>query len=236
MKISIILPVYNPAEGWADIVLTRSDELIVYYPEVEFEIIVVNDGSVSTTFTNGKNKLQTGPLKLIEYYPNRGKGEAIRTGVAASSGALVIYTDIDFPYTMSSVSSVIDILKNGEADVVIGIKDSSYYIHVPPIRRLISRFLRMLIRLFFKIPTDDTQCGLKGFNQKAKPVFLQTTIKRYLFDLEFVFLVSRSDDLRIRTQPVCLSEGVQFKKMDFGIIKNESWNFLKIFFRELNGK
>jgi glycosyltransferase involved in cell wall biosynthesis len=231
LKISLILPVYNPAPEWADIVLAKSDELKNFYPDIEFETIVVNDGSVSSNFTEGKKKLISTSINLIEYHPNQGKGEAIRTGVRASAGDLIIYTDIDFPYTMDSMCLVIDTLRGGKQDIVIGIKDDSYYAHVPAIRRLISRFLRMLIRFFFRIPTDDTQCGLKGFNQKAKPVFLRTTIKRYLFDLEFIFIASRTAGIAIKTQPVRLCDNIEFRKMDFGIIRNELWNFFKIFFK-----
>jgi len=225
--------VYNPVSGWASTVLEKTTELKEIFPNEEFEVIVVNDGSHSENFTGVKNQLDAGDIKLIEYLPNQGKGEAIRTGVKASSGDIVVYTDIDFPYTISSISSIIDILKAGGADVVIGVKDKSYYSHVPPMRRIISRFLRMLIRLFFRIPTDDTQCGLKGFNLAAKPIFLRTTIRRYLFDLEFVFLASRSDGIIVKIQPVQLCEGIQFRKMNLGIIKNELWNFFKIFFRAL---
>ena len=233
MKISLILPVYNPPDGWADIVLARTNEIKGLYPDVIFEAIVVNDGSNSSSFIDHKAKLQSAGITLIEYSPNQGKGEAIRTGVRTSSGDMVVYTDIDFPYTTGSIASVIDILKDEGADVVIGVKDKSYYSHVPLIRKIISRFLRMLIRLFFRIPTDDTQCGLKGFNQKAKPIFLRTTIKRYLFDLEFVFLASRSEGITVKTQSIQLCEGIQFRQMNLGVIKNELWNFFKIFFRAL---
>ena len=75
-------------------------------------------------------------------------------------------------------------------NVVIGVKDQSYYDHVPPLRRSISRVFRFFVRSLLRIPTDDTQCGLKGFDQVGKAVFLKTTIDRYLFDLEFVFLAS----------------------------------------------
>jgi glycosyltransferase involved in cell wall biosynthesis len=236
LKLSLILPVYNPAPGWADIVLAKTGELASLYPYIDLEAIVVNDGSATPDFTDGKNKIQKSAVRLVEYTPNKGKGEAIRTGVRASTGEIVIYTDIDFPYTIESISGIIRILVSRKADVVVGIKDSSYYAHVPPVRRLVSRFLRMLIRLFIRIPTDDTQCGLKGFSQKAKPLFLQTTIKRYLFDLEFVFLASRADNINIKVLPVRLCEGVEFRKMNFGIIKNESGNFLKIFLKSIISK
>ena len=231
MKISLILPVYNPSAGWADIVLAKCAELIALYPDMDFEVIIVNDGSTNSDSIKEKTKLQNSVIRLIEYTPNKGKGEALRTGVRVSTGDLVIYTDIDFPYTIESISKLIGILSNKEADVVVGIKDASYYAYVPPLRKFISRLFRSFIRLLFRIPTDDTQCGLKGFDQKGKDIFVKTTIDRYLFDLEFVFLASRDKSIIIKTQEIKLREDVQFRKMNFGIIKNESWNFMKILIR-----
>jgi hypothetical protein len=143
----------------------------------------------------------------------------------------VIYTDIDFPYTIESVAEIVEILLAKRASVVIGIKDASYYEHVPLVRRFISRLFRAFIRLSFRMPTDDTQCGLKGFDQRGKEIFLKTTIDRYLFDLEFVFLASRDKNIRIATREIKLREDVQFRKMNFGIIRNEACNFLKILIR-----
>ena len=231
MTISLILPVYNPAQGWADIVLTKIGELISLYPDIEFEIIVVNDGSVNNYFSDGKKQLQSSSIKLIEYTPNKGKGEALRTGVRAASGDLIVYTDVDFPYTIESVSNVIDALEENKANVVIGVKDQSYYDHVPVIRRLISKLFRFFVRLLLQIPTDDTQCGLKGFDQSGKAIFLNTTIDRYLFDLEFIFLASHDRYINIKIQEIKLRPDVQFRKMNWDILGNEAWNFIKILLR-----
>ena len=228
MKISLILPVYNPAEGWADVVVSKTDELIRQYPDLTFEVIVVNDGSSPDLFREGSHSFNKSYINVLGYKPNRGKGHALRNGVSASTGDIVVYTDIDFPYTIESVSGIIDILKAGQADIVIGIKDRSYYDQVPPLRRFISKVFRFFVRLFLRIPTDDTQCGLKGFNKKGKEIFLKTTIDRYLFDLEFVFLGSRDQSVKIKIQEIKLRGDVQFRKMNFGIIRTEVWNFLKI--------
>jgi glycosyltransferase involved in cell wall biosynthesis len=231
ITISLILPVYNPSDGWAEHVIASMKQLIALYPSIVFDTMIVNDGSVSEAFANGQKKLHSQNIKLIEYIPNKGKGEALRTGVRASSGDFFIYTDIDFPYTIESVCRIIEALKDEKQNVVIGIKDQSYYDHVPAVRRFISRLFRFFVRLLLQIPTDDTQCGLKGFDQKGKAIFLSTTIDRYLFDLEFVFLASREKDIRIKTQEIKLRPDVQFRKMNFGIIQNEAWNFLKILMR-----
>jgi glycosyltransferase involved in cell wall biosynthesis len=212
-------------------VLAKSKELNALYPDIDFETIVVNDGSINRNYTNGESRIRSASIKLVEYTLNKGKGEALRVGVRASSGNLIIYTDIDFPYTIDSMSGIIRALRDGKQNVVIGVKDRSYYDHVPPLRRFISKVFRFFVRLLLQIPTDDTQCGLKGFDQKGKAVFLSTTIDRYLFDLEFIFLASRDSSISIKTQEIMLREDVQFRKMNFGIIRNEALNFLKILIR-----
>jgi glycosyltransferase involved in cell wall biosynthesis len=228
LKISIILPVYNPSAGWADVVLTETANLRLLLPDDELEFIVVNDGSTCDDYHTDKQKISASTLELIEYSPNRGKGEALRVGIHRSSGQLIIYTDIDFPYTIESIMNVINALKSGAKDVVIGIKDSSYYDHVPPFRRFVSKLLRAFVRTFFRIPTDDFMCGLKGFDQKAKPVFLQTAIDRYLFDLEFMFLLSRRPDISTTTLEIRLKDNIQFRKMNPKIIRTELRDLFRI--------
>jgi glycosyltransferase involved in cell wall biosynthesis len=228
LMISVVIPVYNPAEGWADIVLTESANVMKALPDEQFEFIMVNDGSTSAIYQQEKHKIISSTIQLIECDPNRGKGEALRVGVQASTGELVVYTDIDFPYTLGSIVNVIGILRSGAKDVVIGIKDSDYYEHVPPFRRFVSKLLRMFVRIFFRIPTDDFMCGLKGFNQKGKPIFLQTAIDRYLFDLEFMFLLSRHPEITTTTLEIRLKENIQFRKMNPQIIRTELRDLFRI--------
>ena len=123
-------------------------------------------------------------------------------------------------------------LKKNEHDVAIGVKDEAYYAHVPFLRRVISRFLRFLIRLFLSMPVTDTQCGLKGFNRSVAPLFLQTTIDRYLFDLEFVRNCFKSKKYRVKAIPVTLNENVQFRSMNYRILLSESVDFVRLLFRK----
>lgn len=226
--ISVILPVYNPSAGWADNAIAESIKLRDSMPDAHFEFIMVNDGSTSEIYQREKDKIAASHIRLIEYSPNCGKGEALRRGVAASSGELIIYTDIDFPYTQESIRQVIDILRSGHRDVVIGIKDKEYYAHVPAFRRFVSKLLRFFVRVFFRIPTDDFMCGLKGFNRKGKPIFLETAIDRYLFDLEFMFLLSRHPEITSTTEEIHLKDNIQFRKMNPQIIRTELRDLFRI--------
>jgi glycosyltransferase involved in cell wall biosynthesis len=171
-------------------------------------------------------------FKLVQYEENRGKGYAIRQGVIVATGNLIIYTDIDFPYTVESVVTIYTGLNKNEFDVGVGVKNEAYYAHVPLARKVISRFLRFFIGLFLSMPITDTQCGLKGFNQAVKPLFLKTTINRYLFDLEFIRNCFVGRQFRVKAIPVELNENVQFRKMNYHILLSESINFIRLLFRK----
>ena len=200
----------------------------------EPECILVNDGSTQTLSPDALQQLQQQLSHFVYtgYEQNQGKGAALRQGVAVARGKTVIYTDVDFPYTAESLIKVWQNLEAG-ADVVIGIKDAGYYKNVPRVRIRISKFLRKLNKFFLNIPVTDTQCGLKGFNAAGKSVFLDTTIERYLCDLEFIYKAYKvRPPLHIKVQEVQLNEDVQFRKMNYRFLLTEGWNFFKLLLRK----
>lgn len=231
-KLSIVLPCYNPSGDWQLTVL-EGFRGIQNQLGIPMELLLVNDGSTGgfDEATVQRFFAQQPAIKLVTYTVNRGKGHALRQGVQQATGELVIYTDVDFPYTQASFVEVYNQLLQGN-DIAMGVRNSDYYTHLPAARVRVSKTLRWFIRTMLHIPTDDTQCGLKGFNEKGKDVFLSTTIDRYLFDLEFVFLAARKK-LRIAKVPVTLREGVQLSKMNWQILSQEFGNFLKIFVRSI---
>ena len=226
--VSIVLPCYNPLDGWLktieNSVSNIADQNIVV------EVIIVNDGS-SKNFSEPEVTnffIHRPEVSVISYAENRGKGYALRQGVKQAKGEFIIYTDIDFPYTQASFLAIYNALNIDNSDVAIGIRSGEYYTHLPKMRVYISKLLRFMIRKFLRIPTDDTQCGLKGFNQKGKEIFLQTSIDRYLFDLEFVYLSARKK-VALKTVVVELREGIELSYMRWSVLLQEFGNFLKIF-------
>ena len=231
-RVDIILPVYNPLPDWEEIVLGRFCALEDHLREISFQLIIVNDGSVRMDETVSLKKLKTAipGLTWVNYSENKGKGYALRQGISVANGDLMVYTDIDWPYTEESVVQLIRLLQEG-SDVVIGVRDEGYYAHLPKTRRLISKSLRSFNGRLLRLRVNDTQAGLKGFRKEVKPVFLSTTINRYLFDLEFIYLLSNRKDLRVTALPIQLREGITFSKMNRKILFQEAWNFLKIWMR-----
>lgn len=236
--LDIILPCYNPLPGWDEKIISAFKEICKQLPSTQIRIILVNDGSVSGITDPDISKIKNAIhfINYLSYPENKGKGFALRRGVADSTAEIIIYTDVDFPYTTESIVKLWEILSVGNADIAAGVADKNYYEKVPAARKLISRCLYFLTKYVLRLKVSDTQRGLKGFNEKGKALFLCTNINRYLFDLEFIYLASRKKS-KIVLKPVVvqLKENITFSRMKPGILFQEGFNFLKLFFRSILG-
>lgn len=232
MNVDIVLPCYNPLPNWEQRVVKAFRAIDEDLTEVKLHLYIVNDGSTQHITTDSinyiKNNIPT--FQYITYDNNQGKGYALRQGVLATKNDICIYTDIDFPYQKASFLAIFDALKSG-IDVAIGVREARYYENVPKIRVWISKSLKWMIRNFLRLPVTDTQCGLKGFNKNGKQLFLQTTINRYLFDLEFIFLTSKRKEINLKPVIVELRPNIVFSNMNFKILAQEGRSFLKIFLK-----
>ena len=233
--LDIVLPCYNPLPGWEDRVIQNYHRLQSLLSDTQIRIILVNDGSSTGISADSYEKLvaDISEMEWVDVDENQGKGHALREGIAKSVQPYCIFTDIDFPYTDHSLLSIYESLKEDLNDVAIGIKSKGYYTKLPPFRVKVSRFLRWLARNFLRISITDTQCGLKGFNNRGREIFLKTSINRYLADLEFIYLVDRHSQLKMKPIEVQLREGVEFSSVNVKILLKEGVNFLKVWRRNL---
>jgi glycosyltransferase involved in cell wall biosynthesis len=228
--IDIVLPCYNPVPGWDHVVLERTEALRLAMPYCRFRITVVNDGSRSDRVLAGLKRLEQegNDIRQISYHPNMGKGFAIRTGVRQSTAQVIMYTDIDFPYTLESMLSVLRPLLDDETDVALAVRNKTYYNALPPLRRWMSRLLKLANAHLLGLHTSDTQGGLKAFRNTLRETFLDTEINRYLFDLEFVYLLSRRKDVRIQAIECNLRQGVVMSPVRLRILIREFLNFFVV--------
>jgi hypothetical protein len=172
---------------------------------------------------------------VVSYTENKGKGFAVRAGVAETTALFVLYTDYDFPYEMSCMRKAYDKLKT-KSDVVVGIRNEEYYLHLGFKRKLVSKACNFLNKVFLKIPHTDTQSGLKGFSEKGKSLMLNTTINQFLFDTEFVCMAYQNKNIKVSTINVELRTGVKFTNMSSKTILFETLNFASILIRSIFGK
>jgi glycosyltransferase involved in cell wall biosynthesis len=115
-----------------------------------WELIVVNDGSTDDSFALAqKLELANRNLRVLGYSANRGRGFALRTGIAAARGDIVVTTEIDCSWGDDIVHRIADVLvKNPKIDMVIASpnKAGGGYAHVPAGRIWVSRIGNMILR------------------------------------------------------------------------------------------
>lgn len=114
-KLSIVVPAYNEEASVRGVI----EELEGLKFPFEHEIIVVDDGSTDTTYerateTNGAHTV------VLQHDKNRGKGAAVRTGIAACSGSHVLIFDADDEYDPHDITELVVPLMRGRAEVVYG--------------------------------------------------------------------------------------------------------------------
>ncbi len=194
-------------------------------------LVVVNDGSARNATELNFNRLREilPDVQIVSYAENRGKGYALRQGVAAGEADHYLVTDTDFPYTIDSMRRVVDVLSM-QGGIAAGNRDTAYYEQVPPFRRWLSQALRWLLRNVLRQPIGDSQCGLKAFDEAGRRIFLETTIDRFLFDLEFLMLANGR--VQVTPVPVQLRDGVVFSKVGWRILATEGRNFLWLLWRK----
>ncbi|MGN6492719.1 MAG: glycosyltransferase family 2 protein [Agriterribacter sp.] len=226
--LAVVLPFYNPPQNWLIHFVERAQELCIELAEkVDIKYIIVNDGSRDcaphTQIRDACNALN---VTYITYKNNAGKGHALREGVKKADCAYTVITDIDFPYSNKDFMSVVSSLLEG-ADVVAGKRSNAYFNNLPVGRKIISKCFILLNRIFFKLPVYDTQAGIKGFNEKGKTVFLQTTINRFLSDTEFILRAYRQS-LVFKVICLHLRPGVKFSNFGYSTLVAEIKNFIKL--------
>jgi len=226
--IEIVLPCYNPPPFWYK-------ELLEFHQFVKSNInvkyIIVNDGSVNGELEKAFPLLDEGKIdyKLISYSENKGKGYALRQGVAASAGDYIVYTDIDFPFSNESSYELIRLLLENKYDVLAGSRNEVYYNNkMSFFRKLLSKAFRFFLKNILRMKVADTQCGIKAFNRKGKEEFLKTKINRYLFDFEFLYNCSKNPSILVQPVPVRLKSNVVFRQMKPKILLQETINLFKV--------
>jgi glycosyltransferase involved in cell wall biosynthesis len=236
MTIDLIIPCYNPSKGWEKNLCKKYAELINYFngDESAINLIVVNDGSIYNFSVDEIEFLRAHipGIVIIDYTQNKGKGFAVRSAVKISMRNYCIYCDYDFPYGTQVIYQIFKKLQEG-VDIVTGCREMSNYEHKASFkRRFISNALIRMNRLLFSLPVNDTQAGVKGFNSLGKSMLLQTSIDRFLFDMEFILIASRNPDIIIRPITVTTCDDLLLTNFSAKTILHEIKNLFTLFFKK----
>jgi glycosyltransferase involved in cell wall biosynthesis len=199
LLLSVLIPVYNE-RATIELILDQ-----VHAVPVRKEIICVDDFSTDGTREMLQRMKDAGRIdKLIVHDLNRGKGAAIRTALAASTGNVVIVQDADLEYDPADWPGLLEPIIDGRADAVFGSRFLSgphrvlYFWHSVG-NRCLTTFSNMLTNLNL---TDMETCykAIRGDVARA----LHLTSNRFGFEPEITARLSRAK-VRIFEVPISYS-------------------------------
>jgi glycosyltransferase involved in cell wall biosynthesis len=165
MLLTIVIPCFNELSTIDKII-----DAVIKAPYPHKEIIIVDDCSNDGTREKLRNEIElSGRVHKILYHDvNQGKGAALRTGIQAASGELVIIQDADLEYDPNEYELLIEPIRSGRADVVFGSRFMGsgahrvlYYWH-----RLGNNFLTMLSNMCTNIDLTDMETCYKVFRRE----------------------------------------------------------------------
>jgi dolichyl-phosphate beta-glucosyltransferase len=202
-RLTIVLPAYQAADRVAASILRLRRDLATVADGRELEIVVVDDGSTDATAAVAA---AAGADQVIRLDANRGKGAAVRAGMAASTGRTVVFTDVDLAYSPDQVARFMAAVEDGW-DVVVGNRrhPASTVERASPLRETGSVVFNLFTHVVLLGHYRDTQCGLKAFHRDvAHSLFERTRTDGFAFDVEVLHLVER-DGLSLLELPVQLT-------------------------------
>jgi glycosyltransferase involved in cell wall biosynthesis len=164
------------------------------------EILVVDDGSRDgTAAIAGRD----GGIRLLRHERSRGKGAAVRTGIAASTGDVLVIQDADLEYDPADLPRLLDPLLKGVADVVYGTRlrggepqRAHLFWHYAG-----NRFLSLLTNVLYNTTISDMEVGYKAFRGELIRS-IELVSDDFRFEAEVTAKILRRPGIRLYEVPI----------------------------------
>ncbi len=214
ITLSIITPCYNERETIEQIL----NAVHASSCTLKKEVILVDDASTDGTADLVRDKLSSLVTHFVRHEVNRGKGAAIRSGLARATGDIVIIQDADLEYDPDDYSGLIEPILDNKADVVYGSRFSGsgphrvlYFWHYKG-----NRLLTTLSNMFTNLNLTDMETGFKVFRRE---VIQQLNLEqdRFGFEPEVTAKVARVPGIRI------YEVGISYFGRTYGEGKKITW-------------
>ncbi len=212
MKLSVVVPVYNEEKTIAEI-LKRVQKV-----RLADEIIVVDDGSSDGTAAIINELSSDKSIKFIAHPKNLGKGAAVRTGIEAATGEMILVQDADLEYYPEDYPALIKPIENGSADAVYGSRfmggprRTTMFWHM-----VANKMLTFLTNILYNNILTDMETGYKLFKRE---ILQGIEIRSNSFDFEPEITAkllkrrARIFEVPITFNPRDYSEGKKIKLKD----------------------
>lgn len=179
MTLTVLIPIYNEVNTIREIMKR------VHATQLADEIILVDDGSVDGTRAilqalDGKDG-----VRVILHEHNQGKGAAVRTGIKAATGDILLIQDADLEYDPRDYPKLLQPIEEGLAEVVYG----SRFLGAPHRvamfwHMLANKLLTLMTNILYDTILTDMETGYKVFKRQVI-VDIPLHAKRFEFEPEF---------------------------------------------------
>lgn len=160
--LTVIVPVYNERTTIAEIIRRVRAAPVA----LDVDVLVVDDGS-----TDGTDKvlstLVDSTVRVLRHDANRGKGAAIRTGLAAARGDLVLIQDADLEYDPEDWPRLLDPVLRGKARVVYGSRFTGERKNMLPSHWIGNRLLTLVTNVLYRSTLSDMETCYKLFDRRV---------------------------------------------------------------------
>ena len=212
MKLSVVIPVYNEVKNIEEI-LKR-----VKATKLSSEIIVIDDGSQDGTRDVLKKLDGKTGIRVILHEKNQGKGAAVRTGLQAASGDIILIQDADLEYSPHDFPILLEPINNGTADVVYGSRFLGGPRRVAMFWHMIAnKMLTFMTNILYDTILSDMETGYKVFRREViEGMVLRSS--RFDFEPEFTAKILKRNyriyEVPISFNPRDYSQGKKIKLKD----------------------
>ncbi|HEX5822760.1 MAG TPA: glycosyltransferase [Solirubrobacterales bacterium] len=199
IRTTVVLPAYNEGAALPHVL----DELGEYLDN-SYEVLVVDDGSNDDT----ADVAERYPVRLIKHKSNRGKGVAIRTGIAEAQGENVVIMDADATYPVPAIKEMVELLD--ENDLVRGIRESEPE-SMPVVNRFGNWLFNKLLAISHGLEGADQLTGLYAI-RRSEAVRLGTEARGFDIETE-IGIKAKARGLREAEIPISYLPRVGEKKL-----------------------
>ncbi|MGT2425494.1 dolichyl-phosphate beta-glucosyltransferase [Amnibacterium kyonggiense] len=190
LELSVVIPAFNEQARIVPTIGAFAAHLAER--ELSWELIVSDDGSSDAT-RELVALLDQPNVRLVVAPANRGKGAAVRRGLLAARGRLVLFADADNAAPAQELDLLLDAARRG-ADIAVGSRaaEGAQVRNRSLLRSALTAGLRRTVRVSLGITVRDAQCGFKLFTAAAaRRVAAAQTIDGFAFDLEMLHIAQR---------------------------------------------
>lgn len=230
-SVSILVPVYNIEKNIEKNINILIEKISPFM--TNFEIIISDDGSDDNS-KKAIEKICAENKNIIGVYSkeNHGKGNALKRACEIANGKYIIFCDGDMEIDPSQLENFFEIMHKENADIVIGSKrHKNSVVNYSNTRKIISFVYFMFVKIFFHLPIQDTQTGLKLFKREAIiNIFPRILVKAFAYDLE-VLVACNSNGKKIVSAPVIVNPNRHFGLIKLSVLWKTFIDTLAIFYR-----